>query len=56
MMESFNLKYTVLVLEDMDGSTKMCSAGKSTSGRSDLLTLCINFYSSASMLSAMMLG
>lgn len=54
MMGSFNLKDAVLVLEDMDGSMKVCSAGKSASGRSDLLTLCINFYRSSSLLSVMM--
>ena len=46
-MENFNLKDTVLVLEDMDGSMNMCNAGKSTHRAFDLVLLCTNSYSSA---------
>lgn len=49
MMENLNLKYTILVLEDMDGHMDVYSAGKSTCNGFDLFLLCINSYNSASM-------
>lgn len=49
MVEKFNLTYTTLVLEDMDGHMDIYSAGRSACNAFDLFLLCINSYNSASM-------